>query len=121
MAGLVRAADETWLVADQSIGALVSLAEMAQDLKRLDVPLQRVSLVLNRYDDRYGMGASQIAERFGVELRGVVPERTLQLRTSLNQGRLMLRDCARDPYVKAVRALAPSLRGMRAEKAGGGH
>src|SRR3546814_3210270 len=57
IAGLVRAADETWLVADQSIGALVSLAEMAQDLKRLDVPLQRVSLVLNRYDDRYGMGA----------------------------------------------------------------
>lgn len=110
VAALARAADETWLVTDQGIGALVSLADTVQELKRLDVPMQRVRLVLNRYDDRYGMTAVQIAQRFDLELLGTIPERTLQLRTSLNQGHLVTHDYPRDPYVRAIRALAQSLR-----------
>jgi pilus assembly protein CpaE len=110
IAGLAREADQTWLVADQSIGALVSLADILQMFKRMEVSTQRLGLVLNRYDVRYGMSATQISERFNLELRGTLPERTLQLRVSQNQGRLLHQDNPRDPYARGVRALANVLR-----------
>ena len=55
IAGLVRLADETWLVTDQSIAALVSLADILKDFKEDGISPNELSLVVNRYDIQYGM------------------------------------------------------------------
>lgn len=109
VAGMVRAADQTWLVTDQAVGSLVSLADLLRDLDGRDVDRSRLRLVVNRYDERYGMTAEQIAERFEIELQSVLPDRTLALMSSTNQGKLLHEVSDRDPYVRAVQHLADSL------------
>lgn len=109
IAGMARSAQEVWLVTDQSVGALVSMASLIRDLQAQEVATDQLQLVLNRYDERYGMTATQIAERFGLALAGVVPDRTLPLMLCVNQGRLMHEEAERDVYVRAVQALANRL------------
>lgn len=109
VASLVRAADQTWLITDQGVGSLVSLADVLRDLDARDVDRSRLRLVVNRYDERYGMTCDQIAERFGVEFLASLPDRVLALMSSTNQGRLLHEVSDRDPYVKAVQNLADSL------------
>jgi len=109
IAGMVRSTQEAWLVTDQSVGSLVSMAALIRDLEAQEVAPGSLRLVVNRYDERYGMTAVQIAERFGLELAGTLPDRTLALMQSVNQGRLLHQDAERDPYVRAVQALARRL------------
>jgi len=106
IAGMARTADHVWVIADQSVGALVSLADMLAELERHEVDRSRMRLVLNRYDARYGMTAAQIAGRFGIALGGVLPERSLALRRAMNVGKLLLDDGGRDPYLSALQSLA---------------
>lgn len=109
VAALARHADQTWVVTDQSVGALVSLADMLQDFDQRNVPRARLRLVVNRYDERYGMTCEQIAERFALEALGTIPDRTLPLMVSTNQGRLLHETADHDPYVRAVQGLAATL------------
>ncbi|OWT77546.1 MULTISPECIES: pilus assembly protein CpaE [unclassified Achromobacter] len=109
VAGLARSAQETWLVTDQSVGALVSLAGLLRELDQQHVDRSHLRLVVNRYDERYGMTAAQIAERFNLELAGTVPDRTLPLMVCTNQGHLLHEDAERDVYVRAVQHLADRL------------
>ncbi|NLY64857.1 MAG: pilus assembly protein CpaE [Alcaligenaceae bacterium] len=109
IAGLVRLADETWLVTDQSIGALVSLADILKEFEQDGITPDELSLVVNRYDLRYGMSAEQIAQRFGLKLKGTLPDRTLAIMKSTNQGNLLHQDTPKDPFVKELRGLANSL------------
>jgi pilus assembly protein CpaE len=116
VAGLARATQETWVIADQSVGALVSLNTLLEDLERHHVPRSQLKLVVSRYDQRYGMDAAQIAERFRLELAGTLPERTQALMTCTGQGRLLHEVAERDPYVRSVQQLADKL---MAEVSGG--
>lgn len=109
IAGLVRLADETWLVTDQSIAALVSLADIIKEFEEDGIASDELSLVVNRYDIQYGMSAEQIAQRFGLPLKGTLPDRTLAIMKSTSQGHLLHHDAPKDPYIKAVRALANTL------------
>lgn len=120
VAGLVRSADETWLVTDQSVGALVSLASMLRDLELHHIDPTRLRLVVNRYDERYGMTADQIAHRFKLKLAGALPDRTLQLMTCSNLGQLLHEHSERDVYVKAVRGLTDLLLGEPSPGGGDG-
>jgi len=104
-AKLARAACEVWLVTDQSVSALVALADTLRDLERHHVDRASLRLVVNRYDERYGMDAAQIAERFSLPLAGTLPDRTLPLMACLNQGRLLHQQAERDVYVRAVQQL----------------
>jgi len=108
-AGLARAADETWLVTDQSVGSLVSLADLLQQMEQRHVARESLRLVVNRYDERYGMTAGQIAQRFSLPLIKTLPDRALPLMQCTSQGRLLYEQSERDPYVKAVDQLADRL------------
>ena len=101
--------DRNWIVTDQSVGALVSLAGLLQELEQLHVDRRSLGLIVNRYDERYGMTAQQIAERFQLELVGTLPDRTLALMVCTNQGHLLHEEAERDVYVRAVQALAEKL------------
>jgi pilus assembly protein CpaE len=109
VAGLARTAHEAWVVTDQSVGALVSLAGLLNELDQQNVSRSQLRLIVNRYDERYGMTAHQIAERFNIELMGTVPDRTLALMVCTNQGHLLQEESERDSYVKAVQHLADRL------------
>lgn len=109
VAGLARTSQHNWLVTDQSVGSLVSLARQLQELEQLHVERRTLGLIVNRYDERYGLTASQIAERFQIELVGTLPDRTLALMVCTNQGRLLHEDAERDVYVRGVQALVEKL------------
>ncbi|CAB3635618.1 pilus assembly protein CpaE [Achromobacter marplatensis] len=118
VAGLARASEQNWIVTDQSVGALVSLAGLLQELEQLHVDRRSLGLIVNRYDERYGMTAQQIAERFQLELVGTLPDRTLALMVCTNQGHLLHEDAERDIYVRAVQGLVEKL-GAEASTPGG--
>jgi len=109
VAGLARSSHTTWIVTDQSVSSLVALSSVLQDLERRHVERGSLGLVVNRYDERYGMTAQQIAERFQLELVGTLPDRALALMVCTNQGRLLHQDAERDVYVRGVHALAEKL------------
>ncbi|MBU4613066.1 pilus assembly protein CpaE [Achromobacter sp. GG226] len=116
-ARLAAQADEAWLFTDQSVGALVSLAQTLRDLEARGLRRSRLRLIVNRYDPAYGMSGEQIAQRFGMKLLGEIPDRTRQLMSSANQGRLLHVQADADPYVRAVQTILRD--GLRAEGAGG--
>jgi len=109
VAGLARSSHTTWIVTDQSVSSLVALSGVLQDLERRHVERASLGLVVNRYDERYGMTAQQIAERFQLELAGTLPDRALALMVCTNQGRLLHQDAERDVYVRGVQALTEKL------------
>lgn len=115
-ARLAGQADEAWLFTDQSVGALVSLAQLLRELETRGVRRSRLRLIVNRYDPSYGMSGEQIATRFGVTLLGEIPDRTRQLLASANQGRLLHATAEADPYVRAVQAILRT--GLRTEGSG---
>nr|WP_094796888.1 MULTISPECIES: pilus assembly protein CpaE [Bordetella] len=106
---LARNSAASWIVTDQSVSSLVALAGLLQDLQRQQVERSSLGLVVNRYDERYGMTAQQIADRFELELIGTLPDRPLALMVCTNQGRLLHQDAERDVYVRGVQALAERL------------
>lgn len=107
---LLRAADDIWLVADQSIGSMVSLDSCLRGLEQSQARDRRLSLVINRHDDSCGIRAHQIAERFALPLLATLPERARALRTSANQGLLLHQVAPRDPYIRALGPLLAKLR-----------
>lgn len=119
-ARLAAQADEAWLFTDQSVGALVSLAQTLRDLETRGVQRSALRLIVNRYDPAYGMSGAQIAQRFGVKLLAEIPERTRQLMASANQGRLLHATAETDPYVRAVQAILRDGLGADAGHARGG-
>jgi len=113
---LINGADEAWLITDQSVGALVSLADLLRELDARGIRSDRLRLIVNRYDERYGMTADQISERFGVRLLVTLPDRTLALMSSTNQGKLLSEVAERDPYVRGVNYLVDKLVSTRQPK-----
>ncbi|KAF1685441.1 fimbrial protein [Pseudoxanthomonas broegbernensis] len=101
-AALLRRADETWIVTDQSIGALVSLDTLLEQLERDGLRDGRLHLIVDRFDDSGGIDARQIAERFELPLIATIPERLQTLRASASQGLLLHHDHPRDPYLRAL-------------------
>src|SRR3546814_18798379 len=91
------------------VSSLVALSGTLQGLERRHVERSSLGLVVNRYDERYGMTAQQIAERIQLELVGTLPDRALALMVCTNQGRLLHQDAERDVYVLGVQALADTL------------
>src|SRR3546814_15982488 len=79
VAGLARTSHTTWMVTDQSVSSLVALSGTLQDLERRHVERSSLGLVVNRYDERYGMTGQPLAERFQTERVGTLPDRALAL------------------------------------------
>ncbi len=109
IANLTGAADQVWLVTDQSVGALVSLAGTLQELNERHPDDGKRQLIVNRYDERFGMAASQIAERFKLPLLATLPERTLKLNASANRGKLLHDVSPHDFYIRTIDGLIDGL------------
>jgi pilus assembly protein CpaE len=110
IAQTVRQAERTWVVCDQSIGAIVSTAQMLRDLESLGLERGRFGLVVNQFDGGVAIAASDIAERLQLPLAHVLPQRRAALLAAGGQGKILARVSPKDPYVHAVRGMVRVLR-----------
>ena len=109
MVQIVKAADTVVLVAEQSVGAIVSAAEQLQELKKREAEREDMHLVVSRFDTDLGVDAEQIAERIGVASVGLLPDRRAALLQAANRGVVLADHAPADPYVRAVGALMERL------------
>jgi pilus assembly protein CpaE len=106
VAQVAQAADEVWLVCDPAIASVVSAADLLRELGAAQFDTARVGIVVNKYDARLGLTAEQIAARLGLPLVATLPSRRVPLAQAANQGKLLFDTAERDPYVRALDALA---------------
>lgn len=109
IAQTAQEADKTWVVCDQSIGAIVSTAGLLRDLQARGMELQRFALVVNKLDQGVGLTARDIATRLGLPLAHVLPMRRTALLSAANRGEVLSRVARNDPYVQAVLGMAKGL------------
>lgn len=109
MSQIVKAADAVVMVADQSVGAIVSAVELLQELKKREIERSDLHLVVSRFDADLGIDAAQIAERIGVASVDTLPDRRAALVQAANRGVVLADDGPADPYVRAVGALMERL------------
>jgi pilus assembly protein CpaE len=107
--GLLQAADEIWIVADQGIASMVSLDLCLRQLAQFNLRDKRLSLIVNRHDEECGISARQMAERFELPLLAALPERGRALRSSANQGQLLHQVAPHDAYLRALTPLLAKL------------
>ena len=109
VAQTVREAQQAWVVCDQSIGGIVSTANMLKELRTRGVETDRLALVVNKFDNHVGLSAKDIAERLELPLRHVLPSRSAQLLAAASRGEMLVRIARGDPYAQAVTGIARGL------------
>jgi len=109
VAQTVKAAQRSWVVCDQSIGAIVSTANMLKELRTRGVDTDRLSLVVNKFDGHVGLPAKDIAERLELPLHHVLPARSTQLLAAASRGEMLVRTARNDAYSQAIAGLARGL------------
>lgn len=119
IAQTVREAKHTWVVCDQSIGAIVSTANQLKELRARGVETDGLSLVVNKFDNHVALPAKDIAERLELPLRHVLPARSAALLTAASRGEMLVRTARNDPYSQAVIELARGLHHERLATGGG--
>lgn len=108
IAQTVREAQRTWVICDQSIGAIVSTANLLKELRTRGVETE-LSLVVNKFDSHVGLSAKDIAERLELPLHHVLPARSAPLLAAASRGEMLVRTARNDPYSQAVASLSRSL------------
>ncbi|HEV3104706.1 MAG TPA: fimbrial protein [Trinickia sp.] len=120
IAQVARAADDVWLVCDPAIASIVSAVDLLHELTEAQFDTRRVGLVVNKFDEQLGLTAEQISARLELPLVATLPARRAPLGRAANQGKLLAETAERDPYVRALGALAERLviGAVEAERAG---
>ncbi|UST56064.1 histidine kinase (plasmid) [Comamonadaceae bacterium OTU4NAUVB1] len=111
MAQCVREADRAWIVCDQSIGGLVSTAQLLRELEGHGIGRERIGLVVNLFDPALAVTARDMAQRLELPLAHVLPQRRAALLAAGARGQMLARVARHDPYVNAVQAMVRELRG----------
>jgi len=109
VAQTAKAANRSWVVCDQSIGAIVSTAAMLKELRTRGIETNQMSLVVNKFDSHVGLSAKDIADRLELPLHHVIPARSAQLLSAASRGEILVRTARNDPYSQAVSGLARGL------------
>ncbi len=109
IAQTVMEADKTWVVCDQSIGGIVSTANLLRDLASRGLEAQRFSLVVNKMDNGVGLPARDIAARLGLTLAHLLPSRRTPLVAASSRGEMLAHTSRKDPYVQGVLGMAKGL------------
>lgn len=109
LAPLLRESGQGWVVCDQSLGGIVSTAQMLKELDAKGVNRSTLKLVLNRFNLQAGLPAKEVAQRLGLELLHVVPDRSTVLLNAASCGQLLSQSLRGDPYVTCVRSMARAL------------
>ena len=119
LAPVLRESGQGWVVCDQSLGGIVSTAQLLKELDAKGVDRRTLKLVLNRFNAQAGLPAKEVAQRLGLDLLHVVPDRTTVLLNAASCGQLLSQTLRGDPYVTGIRSMARTLLGdaMAGDKA----
>ncbi|SDE25739.1 fimbrial protein [Paraburkholderia lycopersici] len=109
IAQVAQAADNVWMICDQSVASIVSAARQLEVLRDVGVDSANMRLVLNRYEAELDLTAANVATQLGIELTAVLPARHVALCQAANRGELVVNAAPRDPYVRALEALRAQL------------
>lgn len=109
VAETARVADQVWVVCDQSLGGIVSTANLLKELHARGLEPERFSLVVNKFDSHVGLSARDISERLGITLRHVLPQRRSQLLAAATRGEMLVQTTPGDPFSHAVANMARDL------------
>ena len=109
VARTVAEADRVWVMCDQSIGAIVSTANLLRDLGARGIETQRFALVVNKLDPAVSLSARDIAARLRLPLAHVLPMRRTALLGAATRGEMLVRTARGDPYTQAVVGIAKAL------------
>ncbi len=109
VARVVAEADRVWVMCDQSIGAIVSTANLLRELGARGLETQRFSLVVNQLDPAVSLSARDIAARLRLQLAHVLPMRRTALLAAASRGEMLVRTARSDPYTQAVVGIAKAL------------
>lgn len=108
---VIRECGQAWVVCDQSLGGIVSTAQMLRELESKGIERNMLKLVLNRFNAQAGLPAKEVAQRLNLELLHVVPDRGTALLSAASSGQLLSQFLRGDPYVTPVRNMARALLG----------
>lgn len=103
-ASVLTLADVRLVLTDQGIASVISLSDLLSELDERSVERSSLRLIVNRYEESYGMSAAQLSERFKVPLSGHIPDRRMALGRAAALGEL-LSASKQDPYTRAVQKL----------------
>lgn len=109
---VLRECGQAWVVCDQSLGGIVSTAQLIRELESKGIERSMLKLVLNRFNAQAGLPSKEVAQRLGLELLHVIPDRATALLTAASSGQLLSQTLRGDPYVTSVRAMARTLLGQ---------
>ena len=87
----------------------MTTAQMLKELDAKGVNRSTLKLVLNRFNAQAGLPAKEVAQRLGLELLHVVPDRSTVLLNAASCGQLLSQSLRGDPYVTCVRSMARAL------------
>lgn len=116
-ASVLNMADLKLVLTDQGIASVVSLSDLLSQLDERSVDRKSLRLVVNKYDESYGMAAQQLTERFAIALGGTLPDRRLALGRAASLGQL-LSGSKQDPYIRSVQQFIEMVQALAVEVGG---
>jgi pilus assembly protein CpaE len=100
--------DELLLVTTLDIPTLKNVKIAVETLDLLNFPRNQRRLILNRADDKVGLGADKVESTLGMKIAASIPT-SPQVASSTNAGEPIVTSLARHPVTKAIVALADDL------------
>jgi pilus assembly protein CpaE len=115
---IVQAADQVWVISDQSVGGIVSLSDLLKNLRVTAGGKGIDGLIVNRTYKSQGLPPLDIAKRLELPLLYALPHREEALLKSSSSGLLLSESSPSDPYVQEVKKMAHSLVSSLTERNG---
>lgn len=120
LARLVARADRSLLVTDQSVLSGRQNKHLLHELRKMDTPLDKACLVVDRYDQQLDLTGERLADLLELpHLGNLGGQRKVHLE-AMNAGESLFEYAERDPYCQDVDALIEALTGEQAPAAKGG-
>ncbi len=116
----VSAADKVVLVVNPSVPSVRSAWIRLQLLDRLDVPTERIAVVVNRWGAFAGLSRREIEEHLGHAVFATVNDDPKTAATAVNEGQLLRAQGARSKLSKDIARLAAELGGHQGRTTAGG-
>jgi pilus assembly protein CpaE len=99
-------ADKTLLLCEQSVPACRSAHQLLQRLENKGFDRKRVGLVIAKHDTKIGMSPRQVEKMLELEEQAALPNRHYALLECANEGRSLLENDPKDPYLRHIRQIA---------------
>jgi pilus assembly protein CpaE len=107
---VIDACDAIILVTSQDIPSIKNNRLFLDLLTTMNIPLDKIAFVMNRYDKRIAITPERVAENLKQEIQAVIPLDERTVITAVNRGVPFMLDNKAQPAAKGIYSLAEALR-----------